>query len=101
MTKLPKCKLKVGGREYNIVSGRRSLEGASGVFRPDEYEIEIARGEELIDVLLHEFVHSIQYFLGTYCLSRQDEGNEDKIASIIRMILKDNGKLVKWLVDNV
>jgi len=106
--KWPK-KIKVGGFFVKLIIGERRIvhdhesEYCSGEFREQAKEIEISQGEDVVDCVLHELVHAIQYSAGKYSDPDPDtdSGWEDNAAHRIRAFLLDNADFVRDLLEEI
>lgn len=99
--------LKVGGSYWTVILGEKHIisEGGDrrccGITRPSQKEIEVSEGEDIVDTLLHELCHAIQYVTGHYSNNEDDEGWEEAAAHAIRAFMMDNKEFVRALLDAI
>jgi hypothetical protein len=104
-------KMKAGGTFWKLIVCVRKIVDMtsnsylSGECRESEKAIEISKGEDDIDIFLHETTHVGQYTMGRYCSEdvgrEEDEGWEDLSAQFIRMFMLDNPLLILRLLKEI
>jgi len=84
--------------DYHMVDDNNQVN--HGCTEPDKSLIRIGKGEDLIDVFLHELVHVGALMVGHYD-SFEEEYLVDAVAVAIRTFLQSNADFVHSLIDEI